>query len=91
MRSCSVMLSSWSTRAAVALDDSRRKLDEFGHDFAQPLRTDRGRDLHRAHHIREQNSDLFELGVAFARGSWGAARVAEAGTSANRLGATGRT
>jgi hypothetical protein len=78
-------------RAPVALDDRRRKLDEFGHDLAQPLRTDRGRDIHRAHDVGEQHSHLFELGAAVARGQWGAARVAESGTLARCVGATGRT
>ena len=48
-------------RAAVPLHHRRRTVDQFGHDLAQPLRTDRRRDVHRMHHIGEQHRHLLVL------------------------------
>ena len=50
-------------RAAVALDDNGRAVDQLGHDLAQPLRADRRRDVHRMHHIGEQHRHLLVLRV----------------------------
>ena len=36
-------------------------VDQLGHDLAQPLRTDRRRDVHRMHHIGEQHRHLLVL------------------------------
>ena len=41
-------------------------VDQRGHDLAQPLRPDRRRDVHRMHHVGEQNGDLFVLGPGIA-------------------------
>ena len=48
-------------RAAVPLHHHRRTVDQLGHDLAQPLRTDRRRDVHRMHHIGEQHRHLLVL------------------------------
>ena len=48
-------------RAAVALHHRRGTVDQLGHDLAQPLRTDRRRDVHRMHHIGEQHRHLLVL------------------------------
>ena len=48
-------------RAAVPLHHHRRTVDQFGHDLAQPLRTDRRRDVHRMHHVGEQHRHLLVL------------------------------
>jgi hypothetical protein len=47
--------------AAVALHHHRRPLHELGHDFAQPLDIEDGRDVHRPHHIGEQHRHLLVL------------------------------
>ena len=47
--------------AAVALHHRRRPLHDFGHDFAQPLHVQGGRDVHRPLHVGEQHRDLFVL------------------------------
>jgi hypothetical protein len=49
-------------RAAVALHHHRSGVDQLGHDLAQPLRTHRRGDVHRAHHIGEQHRHLLVLG-----------------------------
>ena len=49
-------------RAAVALHHRGRTVDQLGHDLAQPLRTDRRGDVHRVHHVGEQDRDLLVLG-----------------------------
>ncbi len=46
---------------AVALHHHRRPLHQLGHDFAQPLHVQRGRDVHRAHHVSEQHRHLLVL------------------------------
>jgi hypothetical protein len=43
---------------AVALHHRRRALDDIGHDFAQSLHVQVGRDAHRADHVGEQHSHL---------------------------------
>ena len=48
-------------RAAVPLNHHCRTVDQIGHDLAQPLRTDRRRDVHRMHHIGEQHRHLLVL------------------------------
>ena len=48
-------------RAAVPLHHHCRTVDQIGHDLAQPLRTDRRRDVHRMHHVGEQHRDLLVL------------------------------
>ena len=48
-------------RAAVALHHRRAAVDQVGHDLAQPLRTDRRRDVHRMHHVGEQHRHLLVL------------------------------
>ena len=48
-------------RAAVPLHHHRRTIDQFGHDLAQPLRTDRCRNVHRMNNIGEQHRYLLVL------------------------------
>ena len=48
-------------RAAVPLHHRRAAVDQLGHDLAQPLRTDRRRDVHRMHHVGEQHRHLLVL------------------------------
>ena len=78
-------------RAAVPLNHHCRTVDQIGHDLAQPLRTDRRRDVHRMHHVGEQHRHLLVLrrssGVCErctalvtelgVRGQFGAARPTE--------------
>ena len=45
----------------VARHHGRRTVQQFGHDLAQPLRPDRGGDVHRVHHIGEQHRHLLVL------------------------------
>jgi hypothetical protein len=47
--------------SAIALHYRRRPLDQFGHDFPQPLRTDRRCDVHRMDNIGEQDGHLLVL------------------------------
>ena len=46
-------------RAAIALHHRRRTVEDRGHDVAEPLRFQRGGQVHGADHIGEQNSHLF--------------------------------
>ena len=48
--------------SAVALHHRRRPLHELGHDLAQSLDIEGGRDVHRPHHIGEQHRHLLVLG-----------------------------
>ena len=48
-------------RAAVPLHHRRAAIGQLGHDLAQPLCTDRHRDVHRMHHVGEQDRDLLVL------------------------------
>ena len=48
-------------RSAVALHHRRATVQQFGHDLAQPLRTDRRCDVHRMNHIGEQHRHLLVL------------------------------
>jgi hypothetical protein len=41
----------------------RRTVEQLGHDLAQPLRTDRGSDVHQMHHVGEQHRHLLVFGV----------------------------
>ena len=43
------------------LHHRRAKVDQIGHDLAQPLRTDGRRDVHRMHNIGEQHRYLLVL------------------------------
>ena len=52
-------------RAVVALHHFLRAVEQLGHDFTQPLRADRGRDVHRVDHVGEQDGDL----LVFSRSS----------------------
>ena len=45
--------------AAVPLHHRRAAVGEFCHDLPQSLSTNRRGDLHRVHHVGEQNGDLF--------------------------------
>ena len=51
----------WLGRTAVAPHRSRRPVEEFGHDLAQPLRPHRRRDVHRMNNIGEQHRHLLVL------------------------------
>jgi len=48
-------------RSAVARHHGGGTVQQFGHDLAQPLRTDRRRDVHRMNNIGEQNPHLLVL------------------------------
>ena len=65
--------------AAVALHHRRRALHQLGHDLAQPLHIQRGRDVHRAHHIGEQHRHLLVLRCVTRSRSRGTALVTELG------------
>jgi hypothetical protein len=54
----------------IAFHRCRAPVGEVGHDLAQPLRTHRSRDIHRMHHIGEQNSDLLVLRVGIGVVDW---------------------
>ena len=71
--------------AAVALDNRRQPLHELGHDFAQPLHIQRGRDIHRAHHIGEQHRHLLVLRCVDRNRAWRTALVTELGILPQRV------
>ena len=48
-------------RAAVTLHHLGAAVNQFGHDFAQPLRTHRRGDVHGMHHVGEQHRHLLVL------------------------------
>ena len=48
-------------RPAVAFHHSGGPIHQLRHDLAQPLRTHRRGDVHRVHHVGEQNRDLLVL------------------------------
>jgi hypothetical protein len=52
--------------AAVPLHHRPAPVGEFCHDFPQPLRTHRRSNVHRMHHVGEENRDLlvFRPGIA---------------------------
>ena len=77
-------------RAAVPLNHHCRTVDQIGHDLAQPLRTDRRRDVHRMHHIGEQDRDLLVLSRLGGLRESRTALAAELGRRAG-LRATGST
>ena len=54
-------------RAAVPLHNCRAAVGEVGHDLAQPLGTHRRGNLHRMHHVGEQDGDLLVFGGFRAR------------------------
>ena len=62
---------------AVAAHHRRRALHQLGHDLAQPLHIQRGRDVHRAHHVGEQHRDLLVLRMGVGLGNGRATAVAE--------------
>jgi hypothetical protein len=66
-------------RAVVALHHFLRAAEQLGHDFAQPLRADRGRDVHRVHHVGEQDGDLLVYSRSSGLCEWRAALVTELG------------
>jgi hypothetical protein len=55
-------------RAAEVLHHRGRAANHLSHDFAQPLGTDRRRDVHRVHHVGEQHGHLLVLGMCFGLG-----------------------
>lgn len=66
-------------RAAISLHHHRRAVDQLGHDLAQPLGTERRRDVHRMHHVGKQHRHLLVLGVGTGGGDGRATSVAEPG------------
>jgi hypothetical protein len=54
--------------AAVSLHNPSRTVDQLGHDFAQPLRTHCGGEVHRVDHIGEEHGDLFVLRMGVGLG-----------------------
>jgi hypothetical protein len=50
------------------------------HELAQPLRTHRRRDVHRAHHVGDQHGDLLVFGMLGGRCNRGTARVTKSRT-----------
>jgi hypothetical protein len=64
-------------RAAVPLHYHRTAVGEVGHDLAQPLGTQRRRDVHRVHHVGEQDGHLLVLRRGSGWCDWRAASVAE--------------
>ncbi len=70
--------------AAVTLHHRHRAINQLGHDLAQPLGTHRRGDVHRMHHVGEQNSHLLVLAMF--------GRVREARTAlATELGRRGQS
>ncbi len=74
-------------RAAVALNHRSTTLDQLGHDLAQPLRTNGCCDVHRMHHVGEQDGDLLVLRAGISVLDRGATPVTESRTL-TQLGAT---
>jgi hypothetical protein len=66
-------------RPAVVCNDLGGAVDQFRHDLAQPLRTQRGRDVHRVHDVGKQNRDVLVLRMSLGPGGRRAAAVAELG------------
>jgi hypothetical protein len=63
--------------SAVAAGHRRRPLQQLGHDLAQPLDIQRGRDVHRPHHIGVKSRDVVYRGrrvILRLRGSGGQCR-----------------
>jgi len=54
-------------------------VDQFRHDLAQPLRTQRDCDVHRVENVGEQNRDVLVLRMSLGPGDRRAAAVAELG------------
>src|SRR4029079_6844885 len=48
-------------RAAVSLNHHCRTVDQIGHELAQPVRPDRRCDVHRMHHVGEEDRHLLVL------------------------------
>jgi len=63
--------------AAVALHHGCRLIDELGHHFAQPLGAEGCGDIHRPHHVGEQDGHLFVFGRLNTRRQRRAAHIAE--------------
>ena len=66
---------------AVSPHHDRTAVDQLGHDLAQPLGTKRRCDVHRMHHVGEQNRHLLVL-RRFRRRGRSAALVTELGVLA---------
>jgi hypothetical protein len=64
---------------AVVAHDRRRPHHQFGHDLAEPLGIQYGRDVHRADHVGEQHRHLLVLGCAGRHGERDTALITELG------------
>jgi len=76
--------------AAVTLHHGRGTVEQLVHDLLQPLGIQRGRQLHRTHHVGEQHGDLFMFTDGSTRSDRRTAAVAEPSLIA-QISATRRT
>jgi hypothetical protein len=76
--------------AAVTLHHGRGTVEQLVHDLLEPLGIQRGRQLHRTHHIGEQDGDLLAFADRSIRSDGRTAAVAESRVGA-QISATRRT
>ena len=69
-------------RTAVSLHHRRAAVGEVGHDLAQPLGPHRRSDVHRMHHVGEEDRDLLVLRRCGRRRDWRTTLATELGLRA---------